>query len=210
MLIHQTKTSFWRTFHHSQPISSLLISNPSLTLCIKQYNLYFVNARALKNPSRNVSAKTLTTNFAIHVKIGRTLLFTVQYCVVVRSVELSPFISFNTFSETSLNIYCQHYNGHHVPQSSLNYSKIFQFWLSVSTVKCSSLIIQWCETVCKQAPLNSQCLQSTSLSQQFCLCLHCLHFSRPVLGIIINIVDQSRPSQMSPVSTAPISHCQLQ
>ena len=43
-------------------------------LCIVQYNLYFVNARALKNPSRNVSAKTLTTNFAIHVKIGRTLL----------------------------------------------------------------------------------------------------------------------------------------
>ena len=78
MLIHQTKTSFWRTFHHSQPISSLLISNPSNILCIVQYNLYFVNARALKNPSRNVSAKTLTTNFAIHVKIGRTLMFTVN------------------------------------------------------------------------------------------------------------------------------------
>ena len=46
-------------------------------LCIVQYNLYFVNARALKNPSRNVSAKTLTTNFAIDVKFGRTLVSSV-------------------------------------------------------------------------------------------------------------------------------------
>ena len=46
-------------------------------MCIVQYNLYFVNARALKNPSRNVSAKTLTTNFAIDVKFGRTLVSSV-------------------------------------------------------------------------------------------------------------------------------------
>ena len=89
MLIHQTKTSFWRTFHHSQPISSLLISNPSNILCIVQYNLYFVNARALKNPSRNVSAKTLTTNFAIHVKIGRTLEKTPQLCMCMRQQYFS-------------------------------------------------------------------------------------------------------------------------
>ena len=80
MLIHQKKNIILENL--SSLIANLFLVNikPILDialflniLCIVQYNLYFVNARALKNPSRNVSAKTLTTKFAIDVKFGRTL-----------------------------------------------------------------------------------------------------------------------------------------